>query len=440
MAGSVMMEQLSVAVVPGETGVCTVRIRNTGSVVDQFTPTVLGQPAAWTTVIPAMISLFPGADGTVDLHFAPPRATGVGSGPTPFGVRVVGSQDPDNPVVEEGEVDLLGYVDVTAKLTPRSVEAKRKSRHEIIVDNKGNRPVAVQLSVIDPDEQLAFALGDSSVTVDAGQSAHVPLKVAARKGFARGTDKHRPFQVKAVPEGASYPLTMDGNLIQKPGMPRFILPLIAGAVALVLIAALAPALLKKGDSSASQIGADPTTTTAAPVVVTEPPANPDEGPATPEEAKAAAAAELAANGKDPGAAAAGGTGAAGSGTAPAGGETTATTAAPSEESTDVTSPSATTAPPPAAYKRFLGTWNNSATGRPVAQIVLKSDDKIIALTATGGRSGTTPVADADDGEITYTFTTPAEKHVMKLNADGTVLTVTVTPNDADAYTDTFKKA
>ena len=88
------------SVVPGEMGTCTVRIRNTGTVVDQFTLTVLGQPAAWTTVVPAALSLFPGADGTVELHFAPPRAPGVGAGPLPFGVRVVGTEDADNPVVE----------------------------------------------------------------------------------------------------------------------------------------------------------------------------------------------------------------------------------------------------------------------------------------------------------------------------------------------------
>src|SRR3954452_15106008 len=245
MAVSVVIEQSSVSVVPGSTGTCAIRVRNTGAVVDSFTLTVLGQPAAWTTVVPAALSLFPGSDGTIELHFAPPRAASVGSGGQPFGVRVVGSQDPDNPVVEEGEVDLLPFVEVAAKLTPRTSETKRKARHEIIVDNKGNASVTVALAVSDPDEQLAFELHDPSVTVEAGQALHVPLKVAARKGFARGADKHRPFQVKVTPDGSAYPTQLDGNLIQKPGMPRFILPLVAAAVAVVLVAAVLPGLLKK---------------------------------------------------------------------------------------------------------------------------------------------------------------------------------------------------
>ena len=360
MAGSVVVEQPTVPVVPGEMATCTIRVRNTGTVVDQFTLTVLGQPAAWTTVVPAALSLFPNADGTIELHFAPPRAPGVGSGSTPFGVRVVGSQDPDNPVVEEGEVNLLPFVDMTGKLTPRTSETKRKAKHEIILDNKGNTAVAVSLSVSDPDEQLAFGLDDARVTVEAGQSAHIPLKVAAKKGFARGADKHRPFQVKALPEGGPVPLLMDGNLIQKPGMPRFVLPLVAGVVALGLLAALLPALKKDGGRGNLQLASeDAPATTAAPAPVAEDEGNPDDGPATPEEAQAAAAAELAANGKDPNAPAAGGgsgggggdsgTAAAGSGggeTAAGGGSSSVNTGG--DESPVVTSPSATTAPPPPA--------------------------------------------------------------------------------------------
>src|SRR3954447_11785757 len=245
MAGSVVVEQSSVSVAPGSTATCSIRVRNTGAVVDSFALTVLGQPAAWTTVVPAALSLFPGADGTIELHFAPPRSASVGSGPQPFGVRVIGSEDPDSPVVEEAEVNLLPFVEVAAKLTPRTSETKRKARHEIILDNKGNAPISVALSVSDPDEQLAFDLHQSTVNVEAGQALHVPLKVAARSGFARGADKHRPFQVKVTPEGSAFPTQLDGNLIQKPGLPRFVVPLLAGAVALVVVAAVLPGVLKK---------------------------------------------------------------------------------------------------------------------------------------------------------------------------------------------------
>jgi hypothetical protein len=151
--------------------VTTVRIRNTGTVVDQFAVSLVGQPAAWTTVIPAMISLFPGAEGTVDLHVAPPRAPGVGFGPVPFGVRVVASEDQDLTTVEEGEVDLRPFVDVSAKLTPRTTESKRKSHHQVIVDNRGNSTVEAEVEAGDPDEHLAFEVRPRVVSVEGGQTA-----------------------------------------------------------------------------------------------------------------------------------------------------------------------------------------------------------------------------------------------------------------------------
>ncbi|HUP86532.1 MAG TPA: hypothetical protein VM143_12760 [Acidimicrobiales bacterium] len=346
MAGNVIVENASVSIVPGSTGTCSVRVRNTGAVVDQFSLTVLGQPAAWTTVVPAALSLFPGADGTIELHFAPPRAPGVGFGAMPFGVRVVGSEDPDNPVVEEGQVDLERFVDVTGKVTPRTSETKRKARHDLVLDNKGNAPVEVVISASDPDEQLAFDLKESAVTVAAGHTHHVPIKVAARKGFARGSDKHRPFQVLAVPDGGN-PLTLDANLIQKAGLPRFVVPLIAAAVAIALIVAVLPALLDKGAKGNLQLTSD-----GEPVTTVAPAADDDaageDGPASAEESQAAAAAELAANGKDgDGAVAAGGgtvTGTAAAAGSVSGGSSGGTSTAGDGDSTNVTSPSATTAP------------------------------------------------------------------------------------------------
>ena len=318
-----MVEQASVSVVPGETATARVRVRNTGTVVDSYSLTVLGQPAAWTTVVPAALSLFPGADGTMELHFAPPRTATVGAGPQPFGVRVVGTEDPDNPMVEEGELNLLPFVEVAAKLTPRTSETKRKSKHEIVIDNKGNSAVGVHLSVSDPDEQLAFELSESNVTVDAGQSRHVPVKVIARKGFARGSDKHRPFQAKVTPEGSAFPITLDGNLIQKAGLPRFVVPLVAGVVALALIAAVLPGMLNKDAKGNLQLTAEQGATATVPTGEEGEGEEDPNAPATAEEAEAAAAAELAANGKDGDGGAAGGSGGGDSGGATDGGTSAA---------------------------------------------------------------------------------------------------------------------
>jgi len=295
-----MITPASVPVVPGGNATCAVRVRNTGTVVDSFTISVLGEAAGWTTVAPPLLSLFPGSEGTVELYFAPPRKPGLTAGPMPFGVRVVPSEDPDGSVVEEGELEVLAFQELTARITPRTSEGKRRARHDIVVDNRGNAPLEVALAASDPDEQLAFDLRPDTLAVPPGQSARATVRVAARKGFARGADKHRPFQVKVKTGPADPPTLLDATLVQKAGLPGFVFPLVAGVVALALIAAVLPSLRKDGGSGIFTLtgGKEATTTTA--VAGDEGPVeDPDQAAA---ELEAAIAAEMAANGQDPGAA------------------------------------------------------------------------------------------------------------------------------------------
>ena len=375
MAGSVTITPSSVSVVPGEQTTASVRIRNTGTVVDQFSVSVLGQAAAWTTAVPAVVSLFPGAEGTIDLHFAPPRTADVSAGPVPYGVRVDASQDADGSVVEEGEVDLLPFLDVQAKLTPRTSEAKKTARHEVLVDNRGNSPVEAEIVAMDPDEVLAFDVKPRTVSVPGGQSVHVPVKVVARKGFLKGTDKHRPFQVR-VSYAATHPaITLDGTLVQKPGMPKFIVPLVGAAVVLALAALVLPAMKKDGASGklslTSEQAATTTTEAAAEEAPAEEPVDPN-APATAEEAAAAAAAEAAANGKDATPAPGGGGSSGGGGgteTASSGGGTpSAPTPPPGDNSrTEEEAPPATAvpAPPPSTTAPPPGVSTTTTAPQPI---------------------------------------------------------------------------
>lgn len=408
MAGNVVLDPVSIAVVPGETAVTTVRIRNTGAVVDQFTVSVVGAPAAWTTVAPLVISLFPGAEGTVLLHLAPPRAPGVGLGPVPFGVRVVASEDADLSVVEEGEVDLLPFVDITAKLTPRSVETKRRSRHEVLLDNRGNAPVEAEIDAGDPDELLAFEVRPRLVTVEGGQTARVAVNVAARTGFARGPQKHRPFQVTVAGGGPDrMPIVLDGTLVQNGSLPKFVIPLVTAVVVLAALALVLPGLLKGDDDASNLQTADTTTTTTeAPVTTTEAP-EPEDAAASEAEAKAAAEAELAANGQDPNAPAAGGTGTAaagsGSGTVPA---SPATTAAPSSS----TRPS-----------DFIGEWVNVDSTKTPQAFRISASENVFRIDLED--SSTTPFEDANDGTIVFTTSSPNETHTMSISRDGRLVDV-----------------
>lgn len=412
MAGVVVLEPVSIAVVPGETAVTSVRVRNTGAVVDQFTVSVVGQPAAWTTVAPIVISLFPGAEGTVNLHVAPPRAPGVGLGPVPFGVRVVAASDADLSVVEEGEVDLRPFVDLTAKLTPRTTETKRRARHEVLLDNRGNASVEAEIEAGDPDEHLAFDVRPRLVTVEGGHTARVALNVAARTGFARGPQKHRPFQV-AVTAGADRPpILLDGALVQKGSMPKFVVPLITAVVLLGAAALVLPGLLK-GDEAASnlQTAVETTTTTTEAVTTTEAPV--EDAAATEAEAKAAAEAELAANGKDPNAPGdTGGTG----------GTSTASDTGPAESPTTTARQSST------QPSDFIGEWVNVDQTKSPQAFRISASENVFRIDIE--ESSTTPFDDANDGTIVFTIGSPEEKHTMSITRDGRLVDVITTSTGA----------
>ncbi|HEY0640899.1 MAG TPA: hypothetical protein VGD67_24980 [Pseudonocardiaceae bacterium] len=227
--------QLSVE--PGAQAECTILVRNSGRVVDQFVVDVLGDTAAWATVEPPVVNLLPGDEAEVVVRFAPPRGPGAKAGPTPFGVRVRSREDPAGSVVEEGVVDVGAFSKVETELVPRRSMGSRKGSHEIAVDNTGNQPVTVEIMAVDPDDVLRFRLDQSVVVVQPGTAVFVGLKVIPRDRFLRGAEQPHPFQV-LVNDGSGPPLTADGTMVQRQVLPTWLLPALLAllAIAIVLVA------------------------------------------------------------------------------------------------------------------------------------------------------------------------------------------------------------
>lgn len=74
---------------PGAEATTTLTVRNDGDIVEAYTLEVVGDCAAWTTVEPARVSLYPGTSETVAVRLAPPRSHEVKAGEVPLGVRVL---------------------------------------------------------------------------------------------------------------------------------------------------------------------------------------------------------------------------------------------------------------------------------------------------------------------------------------------------------------
>ena len=203
-----------VTAAPGGAGIATVSIRNTGTVVDQFAINLVGDASAWARPVPPAISLFPGADQTVQIHFSPPRSSAVVAGTVPYGVRVTSQEDPEFSVVEEGAVEIAGFAAIEAKVVPRTSEGKRSAVHRLEITNIGNSVVTADLSASDPDELLAIDVDPPTIEVQPGATEIAKVKVAAKKSQKGRGSRRMPFNVLVEPGGP--PVQVDANFEQKP--------------------------------------------------------------------------------------------------------------------------------------------------------------------------------------------------------------------------------
>jgi len=245
MPAAVSLASPVVSVEPGGQATVEVRIRNTGTVVDQFACNIVGDASAWARCEPPRLSLFPDAEQTITVRFDPPRTSAVTAGSVPFGVRVTSHEDPDFSVVEEGTVQIGGFAAVQARVVPRTSEGKRRAVHRVEVTNTGNAPVTAQISASDPDELLAFALEPETLEVPPGETSVARVKVAARKSQSGRGSRRLPFTV--VVESGGAPVQADAAFEQKPKGSVFII------IAILVVAAALVFLLKDQASSLTMV-------------------------------------------------------------------------------------------------------------------------------------------------------------------------------------------
>lgn len=237
MGAITSLEQRSVAVQPGGDATCSVLLRNTGTVVDQFTVDVLGDAQTWAHVDPDTVNLLPNEESTVVIRFQPPRSSEVAAGVVPFGIRVSSREDPAGSVVEEGSLEVGTFTDVRIELIPRKARGRRQGRCEVAVDNLGNHPVALGIDADDPERSLRFRPEHTDLTLQPGTTAFVGLTVRPEQRFLRGPERTHPFQVRVT--GADVPpTTAEGAMVQQPLLPKW-LPLALAALIAALIALIA---------------------------------------------------------------------------------------------------------------------------------------------------------------------------------------------------------
>jgi type II secretory pathway pseudopilin PulG len=235
MGAIAALEPSALRVEPGGEVTASLRVRNAGSVVDEFTFEVLGPASDWTVVAPAVLRLLPGSEERATITMRPPRSADAAAGDVPFGIKVNSKEDPSGSVVEEGVVTVAPFAEVTAELLPRTSQGSRRVRHELAVDNRGNERLNVDVIAYDEDERLEFEVADPGLVVEPGQATFTCVDARPRKRFWRGPEKTLPFLVVVQSADGIPPVTVHGTMVQRPVLPKWFWKAVLALLALLLL-------------------------------------------------------------------------------------------------------------------------------------------------------------------------------------------------------------
>ncbi|MFJ5736228.1 COG1470 family protein [Streptomyces microflavus] len=236
----------TVTVSPGGTATTTLTVRNDSDIVEAYTLEVVGDCAAWSTVEPARVSLYPGTSETVTLTFAPPRSHEVKAGETPLAVRVLPAEHPESVVVPEGTVTVEPFHELRTELEPRRRRGWLGARFRTAVQNKGNTPVDVAFTGRQAGEELRLGFTPGQKRLEPGESAEIRLKVRAAKLIWFGEPVTWPFEVEAAEAAETAaeakaegkepvrPEPVPGEFLQLPVLPKWLLIVLAALLALLI--------------------------------------------------------------------------------------------------------------------------------------------------------------------------------------------------------------
>ncbi|WP_328928069.1 hydrolytic protein [Streptomyces sp. NBC_00190] len=236
-----------VSVTPGGTASTTLTVRNDGDIVEAYRLEVVGDCAAWTTVEPERVSLYPGTSETVTIRLAPPRSPQVRAGDVPLAVRVLPTEHPESVRVPETTVHIEEFRELRAESAPKRRRGWLRGRYRLAVRNEGNSPVRLGFTPAQPGEELKFDFRPATLKLEPGESAEVALRVRTGKPVWFGSPVTWPFTVevaetgdgdgedgKEQPEPDAVRAPLEAEFVQIPIFPTWLLAVLAALLALLL--------------------------------------------------------------------------------------------------------------------------------------------------------------------------------------------------------------
>jgi len=212
----------------------TLRLRNTGDVVEEYRIVPVGDPSLWVKVEPPTLKLYPGTTGSVELTFSPPRTPDATAGPNAYGVQIIPTEHPEATAVPEGNLTITPFTDIRAELLPPTSRGRFRGRPTLAVDNVGNVKLTASLAGRENGNQLGFDIRPSSLQVEPGRAAFCKVRIKPNRIMWSGQKESRPFKIVLQRSGAE-PELVDGSYLQLTLFPRWTFRVLSFAVMLVVL-------------------------------------------------------------------------------------------------------------------------------------------------------------------------------------------------------------
>jgi Matrixin len=257
----------TVALEPGTTATCEVRVRSTDEGPSEFRFRVRGEAARWTTVFPMAVTVTPESDGLARLVLSPPRASHPLAGQVPLEIEVISGSDGTTALVATGTLEVAAVVQISAVLVPPDGPQRGSvpQRHTLRLENLGNTDLNARLRKQDGDE-LVLEVDPSRLTVSPGQTAEAMVSSRGARTVRAGSEPQgQAFQVLVEPDGGST-VTVEGRVHRErvlPALPAWAAKAAMGVGVVAMVGGLLAAALQwpsNGSAAPPPLSFDPTTT------------------------------------------------------------------------------------------------------------------------------------------------------------------------------------
>jgi Tol biopolymer transport system component len=238
---------------------------------------ISSEVAGWASFEPGDLWVPARGETASELRFRLPRGAPGGVGAVPFVVRVLSDHEGEGGATAEGTLDVVGEAELALRLLPSTVRGVLSATAKVAVDNLGGVPARAQLLVETPDA-LTIEADPDSLIIEPNSTEFARVHVRPTRRLFAGKPRHHEFWVRVDPLGGAR-ISASGTMVQRSLVAGFLPRVLAGLVALALVAFGLSRVIGSDDGTlvgSTALTTLPTTTTTtsttAPPETTAPPA------------------------------------------------------------------------------------------------------------------------------------------------------------------------